>query len=200
MDFKGRSSQHDELGMQFVMDEFSRYNFQGHRMGTETDTDVLRRCLMGQNDRTAQMMRYRPDNIFVGDIALLSEVKTEANGYYNFSIEFDAYIAGREWNVLGQRLAYICVDLSVNPYRTYCCWSNEIPFPQKVYIPMRWDYQGTYERIGHDWPNINRELRDHCNGSGTAYFLVSKRARQFKSFDDFITQEVLNRQLALRLL
>lgn len=198
--FKDRIRQHDEIAMQFVMNEFGRYDFQGHRMGTETDTDVLRQCLVGQDDRTSQMIRYRPDNIFVGDIALLSEVKSEAQGRYNFAIEFNAYVAGREWNVFNQQLAYVCVDLSVNPYRTYCCWSNEIPFPRKVYIPMRWDYQETYEQIGREWPHIDRQLKDYHNGSGTAYFLISKRARYFKSFDDFITLEVLNRQLSLRLL
>lgn len=190
--FTDRASKHDAEALPLVIESFARYDFGCHIMGTEIDNPEARAALTAQSDSTSIMLRYRPDRFFTqkGNRSVLCEVKSEYQGYTNFAIEFDSFAATKQWNASGRHVMYALVDLIKG--HISCCWAGDIPAPTKVFVPRReWDYENTLARLTRENPEVNFISRPYSNGSGTAYFLLSKIHKSLKPFDVFVEHELI---------
>src|SRR5262249_34908146 len=143
--------------------------------GLERDPPALRDALRSQSDPTSILLRYRPDQLLVkvGERSLLCEVKSEAEGYPNFAVEADAYLAGLDWNAIYRHVAYAFCDLRVGV--SWACWAEEIPSPQEIIVPLRHRHAAdALRRMPLAFPDARIESRDYGNGSGTPFFLMPK--------------------------
>ena len=186
-----RMRQHDDKAVPIVINEFRRYGFEAYQLGTESDSEELRKALMQQSDKTSLMLRFRPDTTFIraGTRSILCEIKSEAGRYPNFAIEVDSYSAALQWNMLYKHVMYAFVDLG--NMHIYCCWADDVPSPQVIRIPKRWDYSENMRRLETEWPNIRMITEDFQPApekSGTPYFLLPKRSSVLQPFDVFVSQ------------
>lgn len=193
--FANRASRHDNEALPLVIESFAKYDFGCQIMGTETDNPQARAALTSQSDKTSIMLRYRPDRFFTqkGNRSVLCEVKSEYQGRPNFAIEFDSFIGTKQWNASGRHVMYALVDLTKNTI--CCCWAGDIPAPESVLVPKReWDYEDTLARLTRENPEINFISKSFSNGSGTAFFLLSKSHKCLKPFDAFVENELIPAQ------
>jgi len=190
-DFKSRNAQHDEA-MGIVADAFSQIGFSVHNCGIEERSPELHQALMQQYDRTSISQRWQPDQVAVkrGNLSLLCEVKSEGNGYPNFAIEADSFTASHVHAQSGQAVMYAFVDLLQLPEPTiHCCWLDDVPSPEFIRVPMRWDWRKTYDRLKESFPNATLNTVNHKGGAGTAYFLIKKDSSYLIPFDIFAQAE-----------
>jgi hypothetical protein len=190
-----RAAAHDTIAVPAVRRVFEQHGFTAHLMGTEGDPDALRAALRGQKDRTALLLRFRPDQTFVkpGLGAVLCEIKTEPGGHHNYAVEADSYHAAMRWSAAESRVVVVFADLGVTPETLLACWVDELPGPHRIRVPDRWDYRESMERLKTTFPDaalVVETYRYAGPGSGTPYFLVSKGLRALRPLPDFIRQEL----------
>jgi hypothetical protein len=183
--FGTRVLRHDEYAIPLVVDTFKRYGFYVDRYGVETGSRHTWQLLASQRDMLALMLRFRPDivGILPRVATVLCEVKSQTKRRDEFFVEFDSWLAARQWDRAGGRVMYALVDLSESI--AYACWVSDVE-PSLVIIPKRFDYEEQRNRIIHSFPWVAFRLMEHTNGSGTPFFAISKHEPFVKPLDDFI--------------
>ncbi len=167
MSFAERIRQHDEKAYPLVRDALARYGFTLHRFGIELNLE-LQKILQKQTDKTSKMLRYRPDFIAVcpGKKSILLEIKSENKNSPNFSIEYDAWEAAKIWNKHTKNILYLFVDLAEN--NILASWPENLD-PEIIFTYRHED------EIRLSSLNIKTKRLFTVSGSGTAFFLVSKK-------------------------
>jgi hypothetical protein len=188
--FTGRARQHDDQAVGLVKAIFSKYGFLGFRIGAEIDHKNHWSLLTAQADPTSIMLRFRPDLVLVkpGVRTVMCEVKSEAQGYVNFAVEFNSWRAATIWNRSGRHVMYALVDL--RDERVSACWADDIPRPATVRVPRRWDWEKHKSFLQRGAPWANLEVVNHAGGSGTPYFLIPKAADYLRPVERFIEREL----------
>lgn len=190
--FKQRRRQHDEKAMPIVEEEFSKFGFDKFDDGVETQSDEKRIALSQQKDITSLMHRYRPDAIMIkrGEMSILCEVKSEADGKPNFAIEVDSYTVAHALQGTGQSVMYAFVDLSVKPPVVLCCWVDNVPSPTFILMPNRWDYGDNLARMQEQYPGARIKPLFGAAGSGTPFFLIPKKFAALLPFSEFAVKKL----------
>lgn len=193
MSFATRIRQHDQTAMTLVCGALERVGALTSAFGIEIDNDELRQALRNQHDAMSLMLRYRPDRAVVVPMVrtILCEIKSVTGTYRNYSIEVDSYAAAREWHQGDRRVMYAFVDLDADPPIVKACWFDALPPPVTIYVPMRYGYESTFQRIEQAWPDVNVITCQHKHGSGTPYFLVWKKHTALQPLEEFITKSIL---------
>lgn len=193
--FSKRREQHDNIAIPLVTKLFKAYQFDKHRWGFEFDKQVTKTSLSSQHDKTSMLLRYRPDVVFtkIGWRSVLCEIKSENQGYKNFAVELESWLATKEWNLHQNHVMYAFVDIV--PKKVLCCWANTIPLPGIVYLPKTPDFTKTKNRIKANLPHLVITLTKYSSGSGTPYFLLPKNSKYLIKFDEFINTELLPNSL-----
>jgi hypothetical protein len=138
----------------------------------------------------AMMLRFRPDivGILPRVATVLCEVKCQSKRRDEFFVEFDSWLAARQWDRASGRVMYALVDLGENV--AYACWVSDVA-PGVVVIPKRFDYVEQRDRIVQWFPWVAFTVTDHTGGSGTPFFSISKREPFVKTLDDFIIDNLI---------
>jgi hypothetical protein len=178
-----------------VRNAFGQYGFTAHGLGTELDDVVLRQSLAAQDDRTSRLLRFRPDQALVrpGVRSLLVEVKSERGRYPNFAIEVASHQAASEWDSGRRHVAYAFVDLGTR--LIWCCWAADLPPPVEIRVPLRWDFEASWQRLNQEWPGVRLVPEPYRPGpyrSGTPYFLLRKTSSCLQALDVFVRAELLS--------
>ncbi|RJX20156.1 MAG: hypothetical protein C4575_06995 [Desulforudis sp.] len=165
--FAERIKQHDKLALEAVRAVLAGRGIKLHPSGGEL-SPVLHKELRFIGNGTSKMLRYRPDQVAVipGKKALLLEIKSEAGGSPNFSVELDAWEAAKIWNRNGRHVLYVFADLKSGS--VFGAWPEEI-FPSRIFVPRSADLK----RVAA-YPGVPVR-RVAVRGSGTAFFLVKKK-------------------------
>lgn len=191
--FPKRNHYHDQIALPAAKAAFEPYGLIGHTIGTEIDYDLLRRELRANLDLTSLKFRYRPDLLLTSSNskvpALLAEIKCELGRYSNWSIEFLSFIAAQEWDYERRNVIYVFAEIDPTTERIVelkSCWHGNIPFPREVLLPRAYDYDQKFSYIKTHYPGTFPRPINSTNGSGTPYFLVSKKSGFIKPFDVFM--------------
>lgn len=183
MGFAERVKQHDEKAIGMVEDIFEQYGFLLFPFGMELLPE-LQKELRHINTETSMLLRYRPDRLAIlpRKKVLLLEIKSEANGYNNFAVEFEAWYAACLWNKIAGTILYVMVDL--NTCKVYGFVPDEIQ-PECIYVPKLNDLNRVVA-LNRTKAKIVCELSRHITGSGAPYFLIPKAS--LKPVHAYITQ------------
>jgi hypothetical protein len=194
MSFQQRSEYHDKIAIPYVIKKLEEYGCsnvvtQGH----EYDKDELRQLLFQRRNKIALLKRYKPDIIMEKDGELVyCEVKSDYLRHENYAIEFDSFATAQEHRKNGS-VIYTFVDIEIVSKaikKSGICDIDDIPFPARIYVPMRPDYKETLNYIQNNFPNVRPSLIEHNSGSGTAYFLISKTSKFLQEWNDFFSVNV----------
>lgn len=194
--FAARARTHDGTALAIVQAIFKANGFTEFKTGIETRKPDLWEALQRQRDRTSMMLRYQPDQTFVGTgvaRTVLCEVKSECDAHPNFAIEADAYLAALDWNAGYQHLMYAFCDLDRG--QQWGCWADDIPRPVgigAIRVPKRRDAGETLGRLERRFGRGACQLVEWSQkGSGTAFFLVPKRSTFLIPLDQFVRDRVV---------
>jgi len=184
-DFEQRNGEH-ERAFCLVRNGFDLYGFQCYIVGAESDVSALQDALRQQDDDVSILWRYRPDLLIVkpGDLAVLCELKSDADGHKNFAIEADSLLSAKEW---AQIVPVMYAFVDVEERRVTCAWATDIPVPKMVFVPtMRQEWQDDIQRLQGKWPDTEFIPKSDNGGSGTPYFLLPKDDRRLIPWREFI--------------
>lgn len=187
-DWNTRRSSHDEQAVPLVMAVFREHGFAEFTQGAETDPQAGRDALRGLNDRTAIVLRYRPDKVVVRPRhgALYCEIKGTPEDRPNFAVEAKAFWAMRQHVQSGHRVLLGFALLPGGP--VYCAWAQDIPLPMRINIPRREDYKEGLAWVRENFPGSFPQLTEYRSGSGTPYFLIPKTEPFLIPAAEFIAQ------------
>lgn len=191
MTFNSRSKKHDQIAIPHTIEQLKKYGFtnivtQGH----EYDKDDLRNLLAKRRDTISLLKRFKPDVIAIkNDEIMFCEIKSEQNGYNNYAIEFDSFISIKEHSKTGPALySFVTIDPhEQNVSGSKVCSASNIPYPSRISVPMRFDYELTVAYIKDNWPDTAITYREHQGGSGTAYFLIPKSDKILENWPEFFS-------------
>lgn len=127
-----------------------------------------------KTDDLSLWKRYKPDLIVThgGHSTFACELKTEYQGYYNFTIEFDSYAVSRKYPACHYCFVELVDETWLN---LWILPTSQIAVPKKqVRVPTKRNYQVTLDRFWQSHPHYEFTCVPHNGGSGTPYFLVDK--------------------------
>ena len=142
------------------------------------------------------MLRFRPDAVIIkkGLFSILCEIKTESGKYRNFAIEIDSFKAALIWERIAVKsVAFIFMDIKA--MSAVAIWANQLPPPECIYIPQRFDFAKQIERINLMFPLVESKSVIYNNGSGTPYMLVPKNYEYFIELEKFIVEKLITKNL-----
>lgn len=191
--FHTRRKPHDEQAVPLVMARFQAYGFKIFPWGTEHRNARLAELLRLHYDPTSALIRHQPDLAVIHAEpivrSVLCEVKSESQGRPNFAIAVDSFRSARALRAGECHVMYALVDLSTE--QILACWADQIPAPSRIFVPKRWDYEQTRERLLKEWPGVLLVSRSCSGGSGTPFLLIPKTADYLLPLDHFIKQYLL---------
>lgn len=160
-----------------VTDYLEQHGVRCFTIGTETDLKGLYTELADRADPLSRMLRFRPDRIHFkdGQKPMLCEIKSEDARSSNFAVEIDSFHAARLWDTATGQVAVLFVDLGHTPPVCYGVWVKDIPIPHTIFVPNRPGYKATKKRLEEEWPWSMLRIIEWESGSGTPFFLVSKK-------------------------
>jgi len=181
--FQTRDGNHSS-GIELVTRLFEKHGYKCYTMGTETDNKELYQSLTSQHDTTSRMIRFRPDRVHVkqGVRALLCEIKTEKGSSDNFAVEVESYGASLLWDKGMKHV--IMAFVALQGMDAYGTWVDEIPEPDVIFVPRRWDFDEQMALLDDEWPETRKQPTRWRAGSGTPFILVPKNS--LESLDCFI--------------
>jgi hypothetical protein len=165
---------------------FERYGFEPGPSGIEHYSRKFRAQLYYQNDRTSRLLRHAPDRIYTcrGNRSVYVETKAQSGTYPNFSLAVDSYESA-----VYHEAALVFADMGDE--RLAACFAEALPLVELIYVPKRWDWRETWERLEQDWPDARLKEKPHHRGSGQAYILVPKCLPILRPLGAFINRKLL---------
>lgn len=190
MGFVPRSKQHTRA-IKFIERELKKHNVKVAEWGIEGEHIKAIEQLRFQRDKTALAARFKPDLLTTLVASALCEVKSEHNGYKNFAIEIDSYIAARMHHLAGHKIWYAFVDLSRNPIESSCYWFEDGYTPRQIRITGRFPFDSECKRLKQEFPLATFQRVQWRGGSGTSHFFIPKDGYRLIPFEDFITDSLI---------
>lgn len=190
MSFNLRSWVHDNVAIPEAVRQLESLGYVTIRQGHEEDKAGIRNFVAGNRNNTSLIIRYKPDLLAkLIEYITAWEVKCDLGDHSNFAVEFDSYITMIEYYKTGDTF-YAFIDcppagkdhvVSSSVY----CELNRVPFPRVVFIPKRRGYMETLKYIRDKYPTIEpKPIEYNGNGSGTAYFLLSKNWPGYRQWSE----------------
>lgn len=184
MSFTDRNSRHKEAYAVFKH-QIEGYGIKCLWFGYENAGEEALNILRNITHDTALFMRHFPDGlvVFIKEGPAFFDIKSEKQGYPNYSIEIDSIWAALELCKINFPVFFVCVDLQIGDISFIHAKNTPI---EKIYLPRR--FWGRQEELNQKFEGVAIQRNENTRGSNTPYVLVPKTSEYLVPLNEFVKE------------